>query len=507
MLNRDADSPTTREELIPNFRVFTLGEDGSPAYGSPLTNRGDGASQFVYCIFVSVISELFNYKPSLDHMIRETQAANGSSNFPILIAIGDTLYDITKEYLFNFRGKKDPVVEKARKCKEKCDEIAGPAGLGLNYESIAWKTFVEADEYADFKKFTDAIVNRDLTSESLQQAFQGKDTASLFFDIEQQCIRQNLAAIANDYTKKSIPMLEAAVLSETRTLEHAWEARERTKKPGEMTTLKASGDNTGEVALTLDQRKDGLNKATYPFLANEYATFLLLASLTNIKEVLHLQSSEDLSSSMLAFCYPITSTPGAELIFATFLKINQLYCKHSDSLGLSPTNLATFVDSLVPKEFTRHHAKEHNAKKSSDQSDESLGNNDSTSSNSSDDGKSPPQEQQYIYRHRRATSPTLFKDEVEVFLEMVTKTLDRKGLTKDTVSSPRVSCEIIRGEKNAHVVDSVLLDDVLDSIRDATKNALKDFSRTLDFNYKGYPFQLTVEPINKAKLQQNNKFK
>ncbi len=520
MLKLEENSPETAEESTLNFRVFTLGEDGSPMYGMPLTIDDDSPQALVY-VFVSIMNSFFTNEFSVKHMVEETEAVYGKSHLPIVYACGDTIYNITRQYLYN--PMKDDPVEKEKK-KWKKQYLKAINGLPsqeklLNHENITWATFEEVEEYQSFKSFTDAIVNPSLTLESLKNAFPNVLDSSnvlpdLFRDIQVSDILTNLEKIASDFIEKNKNKLTRAVKSEKNQRSNAQKMLEK---------YDAKKMISGE-APDLAQRTEGLRRATYSFLSNEFSVFLMLSWLTNtsfIKEKLHLQSPVLETSSTITpvFSYPISSSIGAELVFATFLKINQLYCKYSEALELHITKLAVFVDSLVPKNLNPHDMRKIESSGTSSE-DSSLNGHDETEAL-----KAEPDDRHYETEALKAepddrhsekealnaetdanakfyknsnNSLTLFKDEVEIIVQIVADALSRrwKGMKGELISCPHgVACAIQPlGKSRELEEENALLDDIKLLIRDAAKQAIKGFFREFNLTYNGYSFKLTVRP-------------
>lgn len=501
MLNRDADSPTTREELIPNFRVFTPSEVGGSMYAPPLTKSTD-SPRFMLYMLVSIMNSLFTDELSAKHMISEAQVAYGDFPLPTIYACGDTIYNITKEYLFNMKGKTvDPVADATKKWNKqynKAIEYLQSEGVNVEHECISWSAFENIEEYRMFRKFTDAIVNAGLTLEKLQAAFpEVSDTeviSALFLDVQQQHILENIADIAENYAEKNAKKLKVAANSEKKQQKNALAALK--KFNGHDAAL-------GEV-LTLEQRKEGLLSATYTFLSNEYAVFLLLAHLTNtslIKEKLGLKSAA-LDTPLPVtpiLSYPISSTLGADLTFTTFLKINHLYCKYSTSLALPETAMAIFVDSLVPTTLNPHDKKRSSGE--SDQSDASV--ESESSSSNGDEAVSPSvalnqatslQPEPPVYKSGRS-SPVMFTDAIEVIVQRVTETLSQHWKKTQTIACPHgVTCTITcQGKVSSLSSESGLLENVQEQIRVAAKTAIRGFSEIFSFDYNGYSFELKTQ--------------
>ncbi len=351
MLKLEAGTHTTVEGSILNFRVFTSDESGS-SYASPIVKAELGQQPIVY-VLVSIMNSLFTYGPSVRYMMHETAKAYGDVSIPIVYICADTLQNITKKYLFSSEGK-NPVEKERGRWKSQYDAAMvalQKSEMMLNHEILYWDSFKHISAYAQIKKFTDAILQPELTLDFLRQSFMTVNDEiliNLIQDIQQKKILETIPAIANEFTSKNLLKLN----KKNRKLERKdMELKETFERLGAPIT---HSDKNSQ----LQECTNNLKLATYAYLAEEYAVLILLTYLQQASEI---KTNFNLTSLNVETCgslQPVLSYPvsfskgkGAALTFATFQALELLYHKYCTALDLPiVTQALTFIDSLVPAE-------------------------------------------------------------------------------------------------------------------------------------------------------------
>lgn len=445
-------------------------------------------SQSIVYVLVSIMSGLYHRPADMESMMRATYNLYGHLDIPIVYVCGDTVYNITKDYLFRTEGR-DPV-EKGReswlRLHHQTVKKLQAEHLRLNHEIVYWDTLKKASSYLDIRKFTDVVFNSALTLEILQEKFPGVDgsrLSDLLQDISEASILNVVPVIAQEFRSKNLHKLERREKDKAKRITQlrAELARETRVVQGEQTHL---SEETPEL-VTL---KSGLELATHDYLSEEYAVFLLLSFLQNsltIKNTLKLGSMGLDAAIELnpILVYPITATKGSDVIFKTFQDVEALYLKYCVFLNLPIISQPVELMDLPVTEVFSNEARSEASSVSEDTERESK------SASATKLFSAYPSLPFFSSSEGLAQIALKIIDKIDAHLKLkstaTTRTLYKNGITCEITSSTKLKAS----DEITDLADiSMLIESAISNVKKETVEA-----DTAIFNYSGHRFELMVK--------------
>ncbi|MBP9764548.1 MAG: hypothetical protein KBD03_04420, partial [Gammaproteobacteria bacterium] len=206
MLRREIDNagyPVEVGAVTPNFRVFTDG-----VYGEPITKATSPQQPVVY-VLVSIMSGLFTYATSVEHMMLETDQAYADTVIPIIYICADQLQNVTEKILHG--DKAASAIEKARtKWQRKYQAARKDKNDSPKHEVVYWDKLISHPDYARIRKFVDLILTSEesLDAEFIKQAFYDIDIpedrlSELLLDIQGINIAPSIQRNAQEFARKN----------------------------------------------------------------------------------------------------------------------------------------------------------------------------------------------------------------------------------------------------------------------------------------------------------------
>jgi len=287
----------------------------------------------------SIMSQTFLDSAKFKHMLDDVSKENSC-----VTVCGDEIYRVTAPFLFGEKAKTDQIVRKREKFVECYNQHKSPST-----QLVFWGKFYRISEYQQFKKFTSALLDPELTLDKLQVTFPTAEPTrleSLLGKREELSILGNVDSIARGFEGKNIKRLKR----------QAKRSVQKTKELVEvMEQIFGVASNSDPTQQALDQCMDGLRLATHQFLADEYAVFLLLMYMTDKSSIvshLGITLPESISSTVCPrLFYPIDATPGANLTFETFSRVCDIYTEYHQDLGLPTVNIINIENIYIPEEL------------------------------------------------------------------------------------------------------------------------------------------------------------
>jgi len=482
MLGLEAmDSSTTPGKAL-NSRAFTA--------------ENEGPLQSIIYVLVSIMSAQYHTPSSVKHMMLESHKAYGNSDIPIVYVCGDTVYNITKPFLFKETGR-DPVERGRTKWLDQYNKTfheLETEGSKLHHKIVYWDTIKNTPDCLNIRKFTDVVFNRDLTLEILQENFPGaseKKLQALMEDRQSTKILENVPVIANEFRSKNLIKVEKRTKKEEKD---TLNLRAQLAKAGivgsgiQVNSNSSSGSHTPQGNLML---------ATHEYLSEEFSVFLLLSFLQHgpkINTTFNLQSSALGAHPELkpVLSYPISTTKGSDTIFATFRAVEMLYLNYCTLLDLPViTQPVTIIDPFtpgIPYENTSFLEMTHRNEMRSDEISQRPTNvsTRSTPSPALPFFSSVAQLENDIDRIVQQIIKKIDKHLESKSIEITTRTLYKNGVTCEIISSNRLNTE--------HETTS--LSDITMFITSAVCDVKEKNSEgdEVIFNYKNHSFVLAVKP-------------
>lgn len=360
------------ENTIPNFRTF---KDG--VYGEPLvkaTHNATGQKLQVF-VLVSIMSSLFNYAASVNHMMFETDQAYADAVIPIVYVCADELQKVTEKILHG--DKADKEINKARtRWEHRYQEtVEAEAGKGIvpNHEVVYWEKFTSHSDYASIRKFVDIILTSELPTEAaLKKVFpdvSDEILTELLKDIRAINIAPYIRINAEMFASKNAKQLKRKQKSDevaAKEQESVLIRREFAKRTGSDLGHESRLQQGGEVSedevfklINPEPQDKIVERATYKYLAEEFAVFLLLSYLSGAQQIGPILGSASALDQVVTpvLSYPISASSSAKTTFSAFDKVEQLYQKYAEQLSLPViAQSLTIVDSLVPVSARPHNS-------------------------------------------------------------------------------------------------------------------------------------------------------
>lgn len=513
---------TGEEYSKENFQVFS--PDGSESSYQPPIVKAEAPLQPVIYVLVSIMNSLFTYPPSVEYMVTETEKAYGDSLIPIIYICADTLQNITKNPLF---GEKEGIIENTRgkwfNQYAKAVDTLKTAEHEPNHQVLYWDSLTAAPEYLHPKTFTHAILQPDPTLESLRKIYptaSNEVLENLIRDTQEAKISENVLSIANGFSSKNLSKLKKqAQKTEVREAPYRAATEQVIQQLKQLNVLPESTTNINEKSLKLQQKETELKLATYRYLAEEYAVFLLLAFLQNtsdIREKFHLAPDSfktEVTTIQPLLSYPIsTSQGGAELTFILFKTIEALYHKYCESLDLLPiSQTLTLIDSVVPDQYHKRYMKIHPDSSKNNSAQFESGRSSPSSGTNSVVGIQPlPIAQNNLTttkNYSNGTLSNLFSPpfDPDKITQKIIKLLDEHvetGEEKTTITYKNgVTCivsvvdSIDKDYTSDSKADAQCLEKLTEHIKAAVLHAKTErWEETFIFAYKGYRFSFAVGP-------------
>ena len=287
-------------------------------------------------VLVSIMNNLYLQQSSVQAMMEGVAQKYPDSAVPTIYVCGDAIYEATKSALFGDHWQVDPIEKNRNKWLKQYN-----FSKTKDCATFSWEIFYGIPEYKIFRKFTDAVMDVNLSAETLRVRFPDANSELLellLSAINASEILTHIPEIAGNFSQKNLDKLAKQA---TKAINQQKELQQRLGMP-------PSGSHS--KVTVLEKRKEELEVATYKYLADEYAAFLLLA---------YFQSTSDIQTHFGISCgskgvefvqpellYPMDATRGARLIFNTFRLLEQLYIDYSESLGLLRSSVKAVINNI-----------------------------------------------------------------------------------------------------------------------------------------------------------------
>lgn len=309
---------------VHNFRVF----DQNGYSPIPITEESVDRQLVIYSM-ISIFNGLFSHLESVQYMMEQTDTllSNSAVDLPIFFINSAELQRITQAWMFPHldQKKSDPIKNAEKKWLDKfqrSETALRKEGKSFLHQILAWKSILGIPDYDAIYRFVKILL---VPAERLEASY--PDASST--------LREQITS--------DIALLSPHTLEAVRTF-----AKHNAKR-----LQKETKDQSA-----LDSEETDIDPSLYDYLATAFSVFLILAkldTLQSIQEAFSLTFPISINSEhpvMPVLSYPISAAKDglAEKTLSTFLKVQELYCKYSQQLGLPfIREKLTLIDSIVPK--------------------------------------------------------------------------------------------------------------------------------------------------------------
>ena len=358
MMNAKQVLRSEPEAVTPHFRLWKNG-----GYSQPFVRTNHADRPPVVFVGVSIMSALFIQSEPASYMMSQTDQAYGNEDIPIVYVCGDTLQLGTEVLLHGNKAEKSISNARSRwqKNYESAFEKGVHDGIKSNHVTAYWDQLTRHARYPAIRKFVDIIMTSAVpTAESLQEVFPDASPSvltELCNDICQINIAVEVQANADYFADRNQKPLQVQRIKEKSTYDSVYKNMETAHKRGLSNAPLPPYENSDEK-IEQNQKRE-VESATYRYLAEEFAAFLLLASLTNAQQIASELGLKSKSRSAIVLpdqavrpvlAYPISASSNAENTFKAFARVECLYHKYAELLGLPVIEeLLTIIDSYVPQ--------------------------------------------------------------------------------------------------------------------------------------------------------------